>query len=98
MKNEMSSMANTAFQTGANYATLNEQSQNAADRHAHELLTSMDAVNRITTVRNPQVDQLCKDFLNGIENDASFQPKFNAIVAADPNITAALRGQNITHI
>lgn len=98
MKNEMNNMANTAFQTNAAYATLNDQSQNAADRHAHELLTNMAAVNRITTVHNPQVDQLCKDYLNGRETDSTFQTKFNAIVAADANIQNALNGQNITHI
>ena len=98
MKNEMNNMANTAFQTNAAYATLNEQSQNAADRHGHELLTNMAAVNRITTVQNPQVDQLCKDYLNGRETDATFQTKFNAIVASDTNIQNALNGQNITHI
>ena len=98
MKNEMNSMANTAFQTGASYGTLNDQSQNAADRHAHELLTGMDAVNRITTVNNPQVDQLCKDYLNNVINDSVFQQRFNAIVAADANIQNILQGQNITHI
>ena len=98
MKNEMKNMANTAFQTDAAYATLNEQSQNAADRHEHELLTSMDAVNRITTVHNVQIDQLCKDYLNGRETDSTFQTKFNTIVAADANIQNALNGQNITHI
>jgi len=98
MKNEMNNMANTVFQTNAAYATLNEQSQNAADRHAHELLTNMTAVNRITTVHNAQVDQLCKDYLNNVINDQVFQQRFNAIIAGDPNITATLRGQNITHI
>ena len=98
MKNEMNNMANTAFQTNTAYATLNEQSQNAADRHGHELLTNMAAVNRITTVHNPHVDQLCKDYLNGRETDSTFQTKFNAIVAADANIQNALNGQNITHI
>ena len=91
-------MANTAFQTDAAYATLNDQSQNAADRHGHELLTNMEAVNRITTVHNPHVDQLCKDYLNGRETDSTFQTKFNTIVAADANIQNALNGQNITHI
>ena len=98
MKNEMNNMANTAFQTDPNYTTLNDQSQNAADRHAHELLTNMAAVNRITTVNNPQVDQLCKDYLNNIINDSTFQQRFNTIVAADANIQNALNGQNITHI
>jgi hypothetical protein len=98
MKNEMNNMANTAFQTDAAYATLNNQSQNAADRHAHELLTNMAAVNRITTVHNPQVDQLCKDYLNNTINDSTFQQRFNTIVAADANIQNALNGQNITHI
>ena len=98
MKNEMNNMANTAFQTNAAYATLNEQSQNAADRHSHELLTNMAAVNRITTVHNPQVDQLCKDYLNNLINDTTFQQRFNSIVAADTNIQNALNGQNITHI
>ena len=98
MKNEMNNMANTAFQTGAWYSTLNDQSQNAADRHWHELLTGMAAVNRVMTVHNVQVDQLCKDYLNGRETDASFQQKFNTIVDADANIQNALRGNNITHI
>ena len=98
MINEMNNMANTAFQVDAAYATLNEQSQNAADRHWHELLTAMDAVNRITTVHNDHVDQLCKDYLNNLVNDAVFQQRFNALVAADTNIQNALNGQNITHI
>ena len=95
---EKNNMANTAFQTDPNYAALNEQSQNAADRHAHELATGMVAINRITTVQNPQVDQLCKDYLNGTVTDAQFQTQFNTIVAADTNIQNALNGQNITHI
>ena len=99
MKNEMNNMANTAFQTGAWYATLNEQSQNAADRHGHELFTNMAAVNRITTVHNDEIDKLCKDYLNNVINDdATFQQSFNTIVAADTNIQNALNGQNITHI
>ena len=98
MKNEMNNMANTAFQTNAAYATLNEQSQNAADRHGHELLTSMAAVNRITTVHNDEIDKLCKDYLNNLINDDRFQQRFNTIVAADANIQNALNGQNITHI
>ena len=98
MKNEMNNMANTAFQTDAAYTTLNEQSQNAADRHEHELLTSMAAVNLIGHAHNTQIDQLCKDYLNDRETDASFQQKFNAIVAADANIQSILRGNNITHI
>ena len=95
---EKNNMANTAFQTDPNYASLNEQSQNAADRHAHELATGMVAINRITTVHNQHVDQLCKDYLNGIVTDDQFQTQFNGIVAADPNIQNALRGENITHI
>ena len=98
MKKEMNNMANTAFQTNAAYATLNEQSQNAADRHGHELLTSMAAVNRITTVHNDEIDKLCKDYLNNLINDDRFQQRFNTIVAADANIQNALNGQNITHI
>lgn len=98
MKNEMNNMANTAFQTNAAYATLNDQSQNAADRHAHELLTNMAAVNRITTVNNPQVDQLCRDYLNNRVNDTTFQQRFNTIIPADANIQNILHGQNITHI
>ena len=98
MRGEMNAMARTAFQTEASYATLNEQSQNAADRHAHELATGMVAINRITTVHNPQVDKICKDYLNGIITDAQFQTEFNRIVAADANIQNALNGQNITHI
>ena len=98
MKKEMNNMANTAFQTNAAYATLNEQSQNAADRHSHELLTNMAAVNRITTVHNDEIDKLCKDYLNNLINDDRFQQRFNTIVAADTNIQNALNGQNITHI
>ena len=98
MRTEMNNMANTAFQTRGWYASLNDQSQNAADRHAHELLTGMAAVNRISTVHNPQIDKLCKDYLNGSETDASFQQKFNAIVASDTNIQSILSGNNITHI
>ena len=98
MNREKNNIANTAFLTDPTYAALNEQSQNAADRHAHELATGMVAINRITTVHNPQVDQLCKDYLDGIVTDAQFQTQFNGIVAADPNIQNALNGQNITHI
>ena len=98
MRGEMNGMARTAFQTGAWYATLNDQSQNAADRHGHELLTNMAAVNRITTVHNPQVDQLCRDYLNNVVNDTTFQNRFNAIVDADTNIQSILIGNNITHI
>ena len=88
---EMNNMANTAFQTGAGYGALNEQSQNAADRHKHELDTGMAAVNQLATVHNPQVDQLCKDYLNNVVNDAQFQQQFNTIIANDANI------QNILH-
>ena len=98
MDREKNNISNTAFLTDPTYAALNEQSQNAADRHAHELATGMVAINRITTVHNPQVDQLCKDYLNGIITDVQFQTQFNGIVAADPNIQNALNGQNITHI
>ena len=98
MDREKNNISNTAFLTDPTYAALNEQSQNAADRHAHELATGMEAINRITTVNNPQVDQLCKDYLNGIVTDAQFQTQFNTIVAADTNIQNALNGQNITHI
>jgi len=98
MDREKNNISNTVFLTDPTYAALNEQSQNAADRHAHELATGMEAINRITTVNNPQVDQLCKDYLNGIVTDAQFQTQFNTIVAADTNIQNALNGQNITHI
>ena len=98
MRTEMSSMANTAFQTDPNYAALNEQSQNAADRHGHELLTGMAAVNLIGHVHNQQIDQLCKAYLNGGVSDAQFQQNFNTIVANDAYIQSVLRGNNITHI
>ena len=98
MDREKNDISNTAFLTDPTYAALNEQSQNAADRHAHELATGMVAINRITTVHNPQVDKICKDYLNGIITDAQFQTEFNRIVAADANIQNALNGQNITHI
>ncbi|MBR7036776.1 hypothetical protein IKI14_02675 [bacterium] len=58
----------------------------------------MAAVNRITTVHNPQVDQLCRDYLNNVVNDTTFQNRFNAIVDADTNIQSILIGNNITHI
>ena len=90
INNEMNNMANTAFQTGAGYSALNEQSQNAADRHEHELATGMEAINKITTVHNQQVDQLCKDYLNNIINDDAFQQQFNQIIAADTNVQNAL--------
>ena len=45
IRNEMNGMANTAFQRGAGYATLNDQSQNAADRHKNELDNNMEAIN-----------------------------------------------------
>ena len=96
--NTVSIMANTAFLDDPAYSALNEQSQNAADRHAHELATGMAAINRITTVQNQQVDQLCKDYLNNLVNDAQFQTQFNTIVAGDTNIQNALDGENITHI
>ena len=87
----MNNMANTAFQRGAGYGALNEQSQNAADRHEHELNTGMEAINKITTVNNQQVDQLCKDYLNNMITDDQFQDQFNQIIANDANI------QNILH-
>jgi hypothetical protein len=65
---------------------LNEQSQNAADRHKHELDTNMEAINQIATVHNPQVDQLCKNYLNNAVNDDQFQQQFNQIIANDANI------------
>jgi len=98
IRNEMNNMANTAFQTGAWYGTLNEQSQNAADRHKHELDTNMAAVNQLATVHNTQVDQLCKDYLNNVINDSQFQQQFNTIISNDANIQNILRWQNITHI
>jgi hypothetical protein len=104
MKKEMKNMANTAFQTDAAYTTLNEQSQNAADRHGHELVTNMDAVNRLTSIHNRDIDQLCKDYLMNRINDTAFQQRFNQIIANDNDdisnrkIQDILNGQNITHI
>ena len=98
IRNEMNGMANTAFQRDAGYATLNDQSQNAADRHKHELDNNMEAINQIATVHNPQVDQLCKDYLNNIVTDDQFQDQFNQIIANDANIQNILNWQNITHI
>ena len=86
IRNEMNGMANTAFQRGAGYATLNDQSQNAADRHKHELDNNMEAINQIARVHNQQVDQLCRDYLNNRVTDDQFQDQFNQIIANDANI------------
>ncbi|MBQ2600473.1 hypothetical protein II582_03770 [bacterium] len=50
----------------------------------------MEAINKITTVHNQQVDQLCKDYLNNIINDSQFQQQFNQIIANDANVQNAL--------
>jgi len=94
IKAKMNAMAGKAFSiTGdaAKDAALNDKTGNASDRHEIELKHNLDMVQNKLTLQNPQVNNLCKQFLDGTITEAQFQPQFNAIIDGDAAIQAALR-------
>jgi len=97
IKQKMKAMAGKAF---AWDQWLNEKTGDASDRHELEMQHKLSEVKKANsvTLQNPLVNNLCKDYLNWIVNDSSFQTQFNAIVDNDSNIQSILKWQKITHI
>ena len=103
IKSKMDAMAGKAFsETGdrAKDLALNDKTGDASDRHALELEHTLDKVEKANTVtlQNVQVNDICKQYMNGTLTEEQFQTKFNAIIDADANIKNILKWQKITHI
>lgn len=97
IKQKMDQMKGKAF---SGIASLDEKTGDAAERHSVELQHKLDKVEKANkvTLQNPQVDDLCRRFLDGKVTDAQFQTDFNTIVDNDANIQSVLKGSKITHM
>lgn len=96
-------MAGKAFSvTGdaARDAALNDKTGDASERHDVELQNNLDAVQKANAVsfQNPQVNDLCKRYLQWTVTAAQFETQFNTIIDGDAAIQAVLKWQKITHI
>ena len=85
---------------------LDEKTWDASDRHSLELEHKLDKVNKENTValENPQINQLCKDYLEWKVTEDNFKILFNQHVDADVNIQNIIKNaklpekKKMTHI
>ena len=103
IKEKMNKLAWKAFSMDA---SLDEKTEKSSDRHELELLNNMDKINKENSValENPQINQLCKDYLEWKVSEDNFKILFNQHVDADANIQNVLKNaklpekKKITHI
>lgn len=103
IKEKMNKLAWKAFSMDA---SLDEKTEKSSDRHELELLNNMDKINKENSValENPQINELCKDYLQWKVSEDNFKILFNQHVDADVNIQNIIKNaklpkkQKMTHI